>query len=53
MDEKNAVWSKKSADEFKKLDKLVKKEKNDFEDITGTGATNTKVVHDRTLKLLN
>jgi len=38
---------------MKKLEKLIKKEKNDFEDISGTGATNTKQVHDRIVKTLN
>ena len=31
----------------------IKKEKNDFEDISSTGSTNVKQVHDRIVKTLN
>ena len=38
---------------MKKLEKLIKKERNDFEDISSTGSTNVKQVHDRLVKTLN
>lgn len=53
VEAKKEVWAKREADEVKKLDKLIKKERNDFEDISGTGATNVKQVHDRIVKTLN
>merc|ERR1712167_173828 len=53
MGAKKEVWAKREADEVKKLDKLIKKEKNDFEDISSAGATNVKQVHDRIVKTLN
>jgi len=53
VESKKDVWDKRQAEEMKKLEKLIKKEKNDFEDISGTGATNTKQVHDRIVKTLN
>lgn len=53
VDSKKDVWAKREADELKKLEKLIKKEKNDFEDISGTGATNCKVVHDKIMKTLS
>ena len=31
---------------------VLKKEKNDFENISGTGQTNIKAVHDRAMKTL-
>ena len=42
LDQKKELWAKREADEIKKLDKLIKKEKNDFEDISSAGATNVK-----------
>lgn len=42
INQKKEHWAKKEAEEIKKLDKLIKKEKNDFEDIAGTGASNVK-----------
>jgi hypothetical protein len=35
------------------LEKILKKEKNDFEDIASTGAKNIKTVYDRAMKTLN
>jgi len=43
---------KKEAEELKKLDKIIKKENNDFEDLTSTGAGNSKQVHDRMVRTL-
>ena len=43
---------KKEAEELKKLDKIIKKENNDFEDLTSTGAGNAKQVHDRMVRSL-
>lgn len=53
LEPKKEVWGKREADELKKLEKLIKKEKNDFEDISSAGATNTKQVHDRIVKTIN
>ena len=53
IDQKKEVWAKKEAEEVKKLEKLIKKERNDFEDISSTGAQNVKQVHDRVVKTLN
>lgn len=53
IEQKKEVWAKREADEVKKLDKLIKKERNDFEDISSTGSTNVKQVHDRIMKTLN
>ena len=53
VESKKDVWDNRQAKKKKKLEKLIKKEKNDFEDISGTGATNTKQVHDRIVKTLN
>lgn len=35
------------------MDKIIKKENNEFENIAGPGATNSKVVHDKILRTLN
>lgn len=53
IEPKKEYWAKKEAEEIKKLDKLIKKEKNDFEDIASTGASNVKQVHDRVVRTLN
>jgi hypothetical protein len=53
IDAKKELWQKREADEFKKLEKILKKEKNDFEDIASTGAKNIKTVYDRAMKTLN
>lgn len=37
---------------MKKLEKIIKKEKNDFEDVAGTGSTNVKLVYDKMLRTL-
>lgn len=50
---KKEIWQKREADEYKKLDKILKKEKNDFEDVASTGAKNIKTVYDRFMKTLN
>ena len=43
---------KREQDEFKKLEKILKKERNDFEDVSGPGA-NAKQVHDKIVRTLN
>ena len=50
---KKDIWQKREADEYKKLEKILKKEKNDFEDVASTGAKNIKAVNDRFMKTLN
>lgn len=53
LTEGNKILEKKTNDEKKTLEKIMKKESNEFEDLTGTGATNVKMVYDklwRTLK---
>lgn len=52
LEEGNKILEKKNADELKKLEKIMKKENNDFEDLTGTGATNVKMVYDRLIRTL-
>ena len=52
LTEGNKILEKKTAEENKKLDKIIKKEMNDFEDVTGTGATNVKLVYDKMLRTL-
>lgn len=47
IDEMRTKWAKRESDELKKLDKLLKKEKNDFEDVSQTGIKNLKAVYDR------
>jgi len=37
---------------MKKLEKILKKEREDFENIGGPGATNVKMVHDKILRTL-
>ena len=44
---------KREAEEFKKLEKIIKKECNDFEDVAGTGATNAKLVYNKIVRTLN
>ena len=43
---------KREVDELKKLEKILKKDRNDFEEISGPGA-NVKQVHDRIVKTIN
>jgi division protein CdvB (Snf7/Vps24/ESCRT-III family) len=50
---KKEIWQKREAYEFKKLEKILKKEKNDFEDTASTGAKNIKTVYDRFMKTFN
>jgi hypothetical protein len=49
---KQSQLAKREQDELKKLDKIIKKEQNDFEDIAGPGATNAKMVHDKILRTI-
>ena len=37
---------------MKKLEKIIKKEKNDFEDCSGAGASNVKLVYDKMMRTL-
>ena len=37
---------------MKKLEKIVKKEQNDFDDCSGTGSTNVKLVYDKLMRTL-
>jgi hypothetical protein len=34
------------------LDKIIKKEREDFENVGGSGATNAKLVHDKILRTI-
>jgi len=52
LTEGNKILEKKTNDELKKLEKLMKKEQNEFEDLTGTGASNVKMVYDKLLRTL-
>jgi superfamily II helicase len=52
LTEGNKILDKKTAEEAKKLEKIVKKEQNEFEDLTGTGASNTKIVYDKLIRTL-
>lgn len=52
LTEGNKILEKKTNDEVKKLEKLMKKEQNEFEDLTGTGAANVKMVYDKLLRTL-
>ena len=52
LTEGNKILEKKTNDEKKTLEKIMKKESNEFEDLTGTGATNVKMVYDKLWKTL-
>jgi len=52
MEDKDRQLTKRDADENKKLDKIIKKVSNDFEDIAGPGASNAKLVHDKLVRIL-
>ena len=52
LTEGNKILEKKTNDEKKTLEKIMKKETNEFEDLTGTGATNVKMVYDKLLRTL-
>jgi len=52
LTEGNKILEKKTTEEVKKLEKLMKKEQNEFEDLTGTGASNVKMVYDKLMKTL-
>lgn len=41
---KSQIFGKREEEELKKLDKLIKRERNDFENIAGTGANVKQVV---------
>ena len=47
IEDKQKFMQKREAEEFKKLEKIIKKERNDFEDVAGTGATNAKLVYNK------
>ena len=47
-----AKWAKRETEELKKLDKLLKKERNDFENVEQTGISNLKAVYDRVSKTI-
>lgn len=51
--ERLKVMHKREQEELKKMEKGLKKEKNDMEDIGGAGATNVKAVHDKFIRTLN
>ena len=51
--EKDKIVTKRVNEELKNLDKIMKKETNDMEDLAGPGATNAKAVYDRAMKTLN
>ena len=50
--DKRRQLAKREQDEVKKLDKIIKKEKNDFEDVAGPGCSNAKLVHDKILRTI-
>ena len=52
LTEGNKILEKKTNDEKKTLEKIMKKETNEFEDLTGTGASNVKMVYDKLLRTL-
>ena len=52
MDGGEEQLKKKEAEEIKKLEKMVKKENEQFEDLTSTGAANAKQVHDKIVRTL-
>lgn len=49
---KSSIFRKEGED-HKRFEKTLKKERNDFEDISSTGQTNVKLVVDRAVKTLN
>lgn len=52
IEEKQVKLKEREDMEMKKLDKIIKKEKEDFENIGGAGCTNAKLVHDRILRTI-
>lgn len=52
IEEKQVKLKEREETEFKKLDKIIRKEKEDFENIGGPGCTNAKLVHDKILRTI-
>lgn len=52
IEEKKNQLAKREVDELKKLEKVLKRENNEFENIAGPGATNAKVVYDKMMRTL-
>ena len=52
MEDKDKMLAKREADEQKKLEKIIKKVSNDFDDIAGPGASNAKLVYDKLIRTL-
>ena len=50
--DKRRQLAKREGDEVKKLEKIIKKEQNDFENVAGPGCTNAKLVHDKILRTI-
>lgn len=50
--EKKRQLAKREGEEMKKLEKIIKKETNEFENVSGPGATNAKMVHDKILRTI-
>lgn len=50
--EKRRQLAKREGDEIKKLEKIIKKVTNEFENVAGPGATNAKLVHDKILRTI-
>lgn len=50
--DKRRQLAKREGDEIKKLEKIIKKETNEFENVAGPGATNAKLVHDKILRTI-
>ena len=53
MEDKDKMLAKREADEQKKLEKIIKKVSNDFDDIAGPGASNAKLVYDKLIRTLS
>ena len=52
IEEKQVKLKEREETEMKKLDKIIRKEKEDFENIGGPGSTNAKLVHDKILRTI-
>lgn len=44
--------NKRELEELKKLDKIIKKDKNEMEDVAGPGAQNIKVVNEKIIRTI-
>jgi len=53
IEDKQKQLTKREAEEMKKLEKIIKKEQNDFEDVSSTGSTNVKLAYTRLTKTIN